>query len=195
MNESWGVPALARSADQDHLVRSLYHLTKAMDASRVVVGNDGWEQPVTDVVTIHDYTASGQVLRDRYADQEALDRTLENVQPAYRPVLLAGSAQASRPVVISEFGGVSFNTNGATGWGGYGSAGSAELLLARFQELVRALLDSSAIAGFCWTQLTDVQQERNGLLTADRQPKVPLDQIRAVVTGLSAAIPGDAVGG
>ena len=50
------------------------------------------------------------------------------------------------------------------------------------------------IAGFCYTQLTDTQQERNGLLTADRKPKVPLEQVRAVTSRVSAAVAGDAVG-
>jgi hypothetical protein len=56
-------------------------------------------------------------------------------------------------------------------------------LLARFAGLVAALRDSPGIAGYCYTQLTDVEQETNGLLTADRAPKVPPARIRAVLTG------------
>jgi beta-galactosidase/beta-glucuronidase len=207
VNESWGVPALERSPAQEHLVRALYHLTKSYDPTRLVIGNDGWEQPVTDVLTVHDYTASGAVLTQRYGDRAALAHTLSNIQPAYRMVLLPGADVADAPVVISEFGGISLTTSGDgdgdgaadggfsdAGWTGYGSVHDPARLLAGYAELVGALLDSPAVAGFCWTQLTDTQQERNGLVTAARRPKVPIEEIRAVTTRVSAAVPGDAVG-
>jgi beta-galactosidase/beta-glucuronidase len=204
INESWGVPALERSEPQQHLVQSLYHLTKAYDPGRLVIGNDGWEQPVTDVVTVHDYSASGAVLRQRYGDHEALAHTLAHTQPAYRVVLLPGATHLDAPVLISEFGGISLEVGdgdtdaggefGDAGWSGYGAVRSPEQLLAGYRELVGALLDSPAVVGFCWTQLTDTQQERNGLVTAQRRPKIPVEEIRAVTTRVSAAVPGDAVG-
>jgi beta-galactosidase/beta-glucuronidase len=186
MNESWGVPALERSPEQEALVRALYHLTKAMDPERLVVGNDGWEQPVTDLVTVHDYTSRGQVLRDRYGDRASIEHTIANTQPAKRVVLLPGASHsADAPVLISESG---------DSWRGYGAVRDADQFLAGYTDLVGALIDSPAVVGFCWTQLTDTQQERNGLLTADRMPKVPVERIRAVTTRVSAAVPGDAVG-
>lgn len=207
VNESWGVPALERSPQQQAFVRSLYHLTKALDPTRLVIGNDGWEQPVTDVVTVHDYTAAGDVLRERYGDRARLEETLRHVQPAHRvvllPDLLPGGERPGLPVVISEFGGISLDAPGPDeleesqrppGWGGYGWVRDPEQLLDGYRELMTALLDSPAVAGFCWTQLTDTQQERNGLLTAARVPKVPVTEIRAVTTRVSASVPGDAVG-
>src|SRR3954447_7366988 len=194
VNESWGVPALERAPAQEDLVRALYHLTKALDPDRLVIGNDGWEQPVTDVVTVHDYTASGAVLRQRYGDRQSLEHTLAHTQPAYRLVLLPGAARNETPVVISEFGGISLDVDDRDSWRGYGAVRDAEQLLAGYADLVGALLASPAVMGFCWTQLTDTQQERNGLLTAERQPKAPIERIRAVTTRVSAAVPGDAVG-
>jgi hypothetical protein len=82
---------------------------------------------------------------------------------------------------------------GGGGWRGYGGVQTPDQLLSRMEELVTALLASPAVAGFCWTQLTDTQQERNGLTTADRRPKVRPDRIREIVRRLSAAVPGDAV--
>jgi beta-galactosidase/beta-glucuronidase len=193
VNESWGVPALERSAAQQHLVRGLYHLTKAMDPHRLVIGNDGWEQPVTDVITIHDYTADGAVLRRRYGSRAAIDETLAHTQPGYRLVLLPEASLPNAPVMVTEFGGISFDADGERGWGGYGGVDSEEALLAGYHALVGALLDSTGLVGFCWTQLTDTQQERNGLLTADRRPKADLKAIRAVTARLSAAVAGDAV--
>jgi hypothetical protein len=194
VNESWGVPALERSREQQDMVRALYHLTKAIDPDRLVIGNDGWEQPVTDVVTVHDYTSSGAVLRQRYGDRQALDETLAHTQPAYRLVLLPGAARNERPVVISEFGGITLDLHNREGWRGYGAVRDVKQLLECYRDLVSALLSSTAIMGFCWTQLADTQQERNGLLTADRVPKAPVEQIRAITRQVSAAVPGDAVG-
>src|SRR3954454_8506878 len=193
VNESWGVPALERSVQQQDLVRALYHLTKAVDPQRVVIGNDGWEQPVTDVVTVHDYTSQGSVLRERYGNREALDHTLDHTQPSHRFILLPGAVREDAPVLISEFGGISLDLDHREGWRGYGAVRTPEQLLQGYQDLVGALLSSPVIAGFCWTQLTDTQQERNGLLTADRKPKVPTEQIRAVTARVSAAVAGDAV--
>jgi beta-galactosidase/beta-glucuronidase len=193
VNESWGVPALERSAAQQDLVRSLYHLTKAYDPTRLVIGNDGWEQPVTDIVTVHDYTSRGAVLRQRYGDWEKLEHTLARTQPGYRVVLLPGAAREDRPVLISEFGGISLDMDDRHGWRGYGAVRNADQLVQGYTDLVTALLDSPAVVGFCWTQLTDTQQERNGLLTADRQPKAAMERIRAVTTRVAAAVPGDAI--
>jgi hypothetical protein len=97
-------------------------------------------------------------------------------------------------VVISEFGGISLDLADREGWRGYGAVRDAEHLLEGYGDLVGALLASPVLMGFCWTQLTDTQQERNGLLTADRRPKAPVERIRAVTTQVSAAVPGDAVG-
>ncbi|GAA2726289.1 hydrolase [Cellulomonas aerilata] len=193
INESWGVPALERSTAQQDLVRSLYHLTKAIDPDRLVIGNDGWEQPVTDVVTVHDYTSRGAVLRQRYGDWEKLEHTLTRTQPAYRVVLLEGAAREGTPVLISEFGGISLDLDDRHGWRGYGAVRNADQLVQGYTDLVTALLDSPAVVGFCWTQLTDTQQERNGLLTAERQPKAAMERIRAVTTRVAAAVPGDAI--
>ena len=197
VNESWGVPALERSRPQQDLVRSLYHLTKSLDPSRLVIGNDGWEQQITDVITVHDYAASGQVLRQRYGNRTDLERTLAETQPGYRVLLLNGAVRGQEPVLISEFGGISLDVGSSPdddSWRGYGAVPTPEHLLAGYQDLVDALLDSAAVSGFCWTQLTDVQQERNGLLTADRKPKVDVELLRGVTGRTSAAVPGDAVG-
>jgi len=194
VNESWGVPALERSRQQEDMVRALYHLTKSIDPDRLVVGNDGWEQLVTDVVTVHDYAASGAVLRQRYGDWQALERTLADTQPGYRLLMLPGAARSESPVVLSEFGGISLDVGEGDSWRGYGAVRDADQLVEGYGDLVGAVLASPALMGFCWTQLTDTQQERNGLLTADRRPKAPVERIRAVTTQVSAAVPGDAIG-
>jgi beta-galactosidase/beta-glucuronidase len=97
LNESWGVPNLATSAPQRSFVKALYHLTKALDPTRLVVGNDGWEQVVTDVITVHDYTSRAEVLRQRYGSAANIAHTLQEVQPGYRAVLLPGMTRGATP--------------------------------------------------------------------------------------------------
>src|SRR5260370_657126 len=81
LNESWGVPDVARDPAQRHYVQALYYLTKALDQTRPVIGNDGWEQVVSDIYSVHDYSFEGAPLRERYGSLEAAKRTLREVQP------------------------------------------------------------------------------------------------------------------
>ena len=83
--------------------------------------------------------------------------------------------------MITEFGGiaVSGEKGGTEGWG-YSTVTSTEEFLERYEALIEALLQSKPIQGFCYTQLTDVEQEVNGLLTYDRKPKAPLEEIREI---------------
>jgi beta-galactosidase/beta-glucuronidase len=171
MNESWGVPELASDPAQvDHLL-ALYHLTRSVDRTRLVVSNDGWEHALTDLCTIHDYGDS-QDLASRYATPESS----VSARPARRPIYAPGHGYRGEPILITEFGGIAFS---GEGWG-YSTVSDAEEFLGRYGSLIAALLGSEAVQGFCYTQLTDVEQEINGLLTYDRQPKVELARIREI---------------
>jgi beta-galactosidase/beta-glucuronidase len=194
INESWGVPNVTSSPSQRSFVTALYHLTKAVDPTRLVVGNDGWEQVVTDVITVHDYTARAEVLRKRYGSAAALTDTLNDVQPGYHSVLLPGMNSDGYPVMVTEFGGISYDVDEGPSWHGYSVARSSEELLDRYRSLVNALLDAPALSGFCYTQFTDTLQEKNGLVTADRKPKADLAALRAITRRVSAAVPADEIG-
>lgn len=170
-NESWGVDRLATDAAQRHLVEALYHLTRALDPGRPVIANDGWEHVTGDIIGVHDYAQRAAVLGARYGDRDALAATLAQGRPAGRRVLLDG-ADSGVPVMVTEYGGLSYHPEPDGSWHGYGTAGDAGELLQRYTELTTALLASPYLAGFCYTQLTDTMQETNGLLTAGRVPKI-----------------------
>lgn len=193
LNESWGVPHLESDPAQRHLVHALYHLTKALDPTRLTIGNDGWEHTVSDIFSIHDYSSDPSVLRERYGDAGAVERTLSQVQPYYKSVVLPGFSRYDEPLMVTEFGGLTHRRGDEEFWNGYGTVAEPKELLAKYDDLVSALLDSPVIAGFCYTQLTDTRQERNGLLDEDRVPKVDPADVRAVNRRTSAAIPGDAI--
>lgn len=190
VNESWGVPDLPGDAAQRDFVRGIYHLTKALDPTRPVIGNDGWEALAGDVLGIHDYALDGDSLRRRWGTPEAVEEALRG-RPQHHRSVLDDAPRDGRPVIVSEFGGITYEPEPNKPWFGYGSVGSDDELLGRYEELVGALLDSPALAGFCYTQLTDTEQETNGLLRADRTPKLDLDAVRAITSRPSRAIPGD----
>jgi len=194
VNESWGVPALQSDPAQRAYVQAMYALTKAIDGTRPVVGNDGWEHVVTDMITVHDYAGDGATLRDRYGDSAAVDRALLDVQPYYRPVLLTDFRRGQEPILLSEFGGISYRA-GDSFWNGYGTAHDEQDFLRRYRDLLDAVLASPVLAGFCYTQLTDTEQERNGLLDAHRQPKADLKTLRSITRRPAAAVPADVIYG
>lgn len=191
LNESWGVPDLDRSAEQRHFVRALYHLTHALDPTRPVIANDGWQHAVGDVFGVHDYALDPGTLRERYQDRAAIARTFHEVRPQHHALLGEGAELKEQPIVISEFGGLAFKPGTGEDWFGYGQFADRDELIARYEGLVSALLDSTALAGFCYTQLTDTAQETNGLLTADRKPKLDPERIRAINSRPSKAVPSE----
>jgi beta-galactosidase/beta-glucuronidase len=183
-NESWGLPALPTDAAQQEAVVALTSLVRALDPGRLVIGNDGWEFVAGDLVGVHDYAQRGEVLRARYGTEAAARRTVDSERPGNRVVVIAGSEQraAGIPVFLSEFGGLSVHTTDDA-WGGYGEVLTAEELCRSIADLTSGLGESSGIAGYCYTQLTDTVQEMNGLLTEHRDPKCAPEDIRLAFRG------------
>lgn len=168
---------LVDKRQQQHAL-AMYHLTKSLDDSRPVVSNDGWEQMTTDLVTIHDYEWRREELTERYS---TLEQTLGG-KPHNRELFVGGTVYKGQPVLVTEFGGIAYKKSDWEGWG-YSGADNDEDFLAKLADVVEPLLQSPHVQGFCYTQLTDVEQEINGLLTYDRVPKVPLDKIREIFAG------------
>ncbi len=178
LNESWGTPQLLSDPRQRAFLASLYHLTKAIDPTRLVISNDGWEHVVSDLCTIHDYEPKKDALMTRYASP---DRAVTST-PGGKLIFAPGSAYDGAPILVSEMGGISFKKSEWNGWG-YSTAQSEEDFIQRYAQVIEAMHESPVIQGFCYTQLTDVEQEINGLLTYDRMPKAPLEVIRAITEG------------
>ena len=191
-NESWGLPDLPNSAAQRAFVQGIYSLTKALDPTRPVIGNDGWEHVVADIWGVHDYALDGEPLRERWGTTEAIQQAIA-ARPLHRAISLGDVPRAGQPLVLSEMGGISYHAEPGRPWFGYGTVGNPDELLAKYDELVSAVLDSPGLAGFCYTQLTDTEQEANGLLDPQRRPKVDPERIAAVTRRPSRAIPGDLV--
>ncbi len=188
LNESWGVPEIAKGhAAQYAFVERAVSLTRFLDPYRPVIDNDGWEHTdVTDICTIHDYTATGAEMIEKYRET-ALGGPLPELSWWDGRVTFAdGAVYRGQPVMLTEVGGflikpywlpkdqwdVLYET--------YGSVDDPAELLAKYQELMAGIASLHFVSGFCYTQLTDVEQEANGLLTYDRKPKLPIEEIRRI---------------
>ena len=184
-NESWGVPDLTSVLVQRHAVEALYHLTKTLDATRPVVGNDGWESSATDIIGIHDYDANTEHLRTRYGPEIKPEQLFDRRRPGGRILTLDGYPHRGQPIVLSEFGGITFQRFPQPGlpavWG-YSLARDENEFVAQFRALMETVIRTALFSGFCYTQFADTFQEANGLLYADRTPKVPLDVIAQCTT-------------
>ncbi len=178
-NESWGVPDLPDSPAQRHYVQALYHLTKTLDPTRPVIGNDGWESVATDIIGIHDYDDQPERIARRYGTEE-IPRLFKRERPGGRLLMLEGQPQ-EQPIMLTEFGGIAFSRN-ASGWG-YSRTDSEDDFAKRYMHLLRVVRSLPIMAGFCYTQFTDTYQETNGLLYADRTPKIPIEHIALATRG------------
>jgi beta-galactosidase/beta-glucuronidase len=187
-NESWGVPNLPDSAPERNYVRALYYLTKTHDPSRPVVGNDGWESVATDIIGIHDYDPNHDRISRRYWAHDVLPKLFKRERPAGRALLLEGHSRREHPIVLSEFGGVALRA--ADGTWGYTRADDLPAFQRVFTQLLRVVRRLEALSGFCYTQLTDTYQEANGLLYADRTPKLPVAVIFQAIAGSEIETPG-----
>ena len=181
LNESWGTPNPRDPRQANHL-KALYTLTRSLDATRLVIDNEGWEHTdMTDLFAIHDYARSGDLLFAKYQD---VGKPGAGVPDNARAALIPGYRYNGTPVYLSEFGGIAFIPPGhdvpKEAWGYSGVEKTREAALARLRGLYEAIGRIPAFAGLCYTQLTDVEQEVNGLLTYDRKPKFDAKEIKAI---------------
>ncbi|GAA2294315.1 glycoside hydrolase family 2 [Streptomyces kunmingensis] len=181
VNESWSVPNPALVPAQRHFMDALFHLTKALDPSRPAVSNDGWEISAADIWGVHDYTQRAEVLEERYGHASLRQGEIAEQWPGAKRLTLDGVRHRGQPVVLSEFGGATFEPAEDAEWFGYDTVATQQDFADRLASLVGAAVNSG-LAGFCYTQFTDTEQETNGLLTPDRQPKIPLADLCAILT-------------
>ncbi|WP_274654768.1 glycoside hydrolase family 2 protein [Paenibacillus humicola] len=182
LNESWGIPMVRGSKQQQHHSLAMYSLIHSLDPTRLVVSNDGWEITTSDICAVHNYnhgqpdeTAKYEAFKESISTRE---RILQS-QPALRDIYASGFAHRGEPILLTEFGGIAYKVGSDKGWG-YTTVGSAEEFIREYRRVLEAVYASKAIHGFCYTQLTDVEQEVNGLLTYDRKPKCDPEAIRQI---------------
>ena len=168
------------------LIEHFYTVTKQLDSTRPVIDASGGIRTCrTDIEDTHNYEQDEvrfASLFEKIGTEE--DAYFEDVENSYRNV-------GGKPFMVSEYGGAGFLTDGdaESSWG-YGNAKSEEEFLAKLKALTDIILKNPCITGFCYTQLTDVEQEKNGLYTYDRKLKFSAEALRKIF-GRKAAIEGE----
>jgi beta-galactosidase/beta-glucuronidase len=185
-NESWGVPDLPSLSAPRDTVQAFYHLTRSLDQTRLVIGNDGWESSATDIIGIHDYDSDPNHIRARYGPEVKLQEFFDRRWTGGRILTLDGHPHRGQPVLLSEFGGVAYirpeDERYNQGWG-YQRIDDPDKFRERVQAIIEVVRCTAMFSGFCYTQFADTFQEANGLLFDDRTPKIPLEEIAKAVYG------------
>jgi beta-galactosidase/beta-glucuronidase len=175
----------------DDVTRALFLATKAFDLSRPVLDASGYSHRVveTDIWDSHSYEqdpeefarmmaplADGAPYTNREGDRE--------VPPLDTPPWSV--RYSGQPYFCSEFGGIAWDPNREVltndegeSWGYGQRPATVEEFHHRFDGLISVLLDDPEMFGYCYTQLTDVFQEENGIYAFDRSPKFDISRIRA----------------
>ena len=178
LNESWGVPFIETDKNAQELSELLYHVVHSLDGTRIVSGNDGWENAATDLFTVHDYTAWPEQLRPAYATAEGMR---DGNPSGIKLSTAVGYDHHEKPMLLTEYGGIAMQKDsGGDNWGYNGAVKDEESFLKRFEAITMAVKHLPDCRGYCYTQLTDVFQEVNGLLDMNRKPKVNLEEIRRI---------------
>jgi len=177
-NESWGVPSIISSKSQQDFTVGLYYLTKSIDQSRFIISNDGWEHTLSDLITIHSYLPYQIDLENAYQDMDKILKNEYGKDTKARLVFAEGYNYQNQPIIISEYGGIAFESQ--SGWGYGDQVKTQEEFLTRLEGLTTAIKEMKDVSGYCLTQTTDVEQEVNGLLDSYRNPKIEVQLIREI---------------
>ncbi len=171
--------------DSGELQQMIWHVTKAIDPTRPTLEASGWIHtlPNPEVRDAHDYAGDPGHLRKRW--MEYFSAPPEGPYPPSR-YFKPTSSQADRgvPFMVSEIGGIGWATEG--GWSYGAGPKTLDEFYTRYKGTIDAMLDNPNLFGFCYTQLTDIEQERNGLYYYDRKPKFDVKNIHEITSRQAA---------
>lgn len=180
-NETWEIDRAFQDAD---VLRIVYRTVKALDKTRPCIDTSGNYHVETDIFDIHDYEQDYKIFKENYdklfKENELYDRFPDKQH------------WNGEPVFMSEYGGIRVvlqdvnaeNTKEAWGYGN--AARSLEEFYERYEGLTTALIDNPKMLGFCYTQLTDVEQELNGIYYYDRTEKFDAQRLYKINTKVAA---------
>ena len=182
-NETWG----AHNGTYPRMVRDIYDMTKAMDPTRPINDASGDTHVKTDLWTVHDYTREPDAIINNHCNEHFLPGN-----QVYRNARNAGwmAQYEGQPYMVDEIGGLGWipAAERATSWG-YGAQIESE---DEFFDILEKEIDAFAacphVVGFCYTQITDVEQEKNGVYYYDRRPKFSADRWKAIIGKIPSVI-------
>jgi hypothetical protein len=187
LNETWQM-LTDRMTALDDVTRGMYLATKAMDSTRPVLDTSGYSHrvPRADVYDSHDYTQDPDTFAEHHAGLAAGQPYVNGPSQWRHSVQIPTDARWSipyngQPYFVSEFGGIWWNPDvkeGEDSWGYGDRPKTIEEFYDRFERLCAILLDDVNMFGYCYTQLTDIYQEQNGIYKYDRSVKFDMQRIR-----------------
>ncbi len=171
-NETWDQNGRKQC---DDVIRTVYEVTKAMDPTRPCIDTSGNFHVVTDIFDVHDYEQNPEKFREGYVDGKLICQIQRDPSRRFRQTY-----DGKQPAFISEYGGTGWAIEDGKNWS-YGSRPKdEEAFIERYKGLTETILQSEHIMGFCYTQLYDVEQEINGLMTYDRKFKFDPEKFREI---------------
>lgn len=164
-NETWD--AWGRR-QQNSLLRLIYEQTKRYDRFRPVIDVSGNYHVVTDIYDIHDYNQKPETLYERYGDV---------VKSDFYERFHDRQTYNGTPFFVSEYGGIKWAPEENAGWGYGDGPKTVEEYISRYCEMAKNIMTNPDTCGLCYTQLYDVEQERNGIYYYSRKPKFTDEQM------------------
>ena len=176
-NETWERDGSRKGVEQ---IDNLYKTVKGLDGTRPVIADSGsLPTNFTDINDVHTYEQTPQGIKTVFED---IDKNIVK-EMLYKDHKDAQYLHDNLPIFLSEFGGVKLVTDKTDkkAWG-YGRAvHSQEEFYTRFKNQVQTIKGVKRIVGFCYTQLTDIEQEQNGLVFYDRRLKFNPDKVKEIL--------------
>ena len=174
-------------------MQALYHLTKTLDPTRPVIGNDGWESVATDIIGIHDYDDDPSASRGATAPTKCCRGCSSASGRAAACWCSTEQPHAEQPIDADRVRRHRLLATDAEHAGATRGARQPRSSPSGTRDCSRPCASLPLLAGFCYTQFADTYQEANGLLYADRTPKIPLERIargdpRAAPTAADGAV-------
>ena len=180
LNETWD----ARAGVYVRFVNDLYNLTKAIDPTRPVNDASGDSHVKTDIWTVHDYTREPEKLIANHTIKAGVEPYRNMKDKDY----LANFA--GQPYMVDEFGGLPWipKEERANSWGYGQNIETLEDFYTILEKEIDALKACKYVVGFCYTQITDVEQEKNGIYYYDRRPKFDTARLKAIFEKIPSVI-------
>lgn len=170
------------------LQQMMWNVTKAIDPTRPALETSGWAHtiPHPEVLDAHDYEGNPEVLKKRWLSNLSVGLKPDEKPSAWQATHNQHGAKADLgvPFMVSEIGGIGWATEG--GWGYGNKPKSQDEFYARYKGTIDAMLDNPHLFGFCYTQLTDIEQEKNGLYFYDRRPKFDVNKLKEITSRKAA---------
>jgi beta-galactosidase/beta-glucuronidase len=198
LNETWE-PIVEEMSQLDDITRGMFLAAKAMDPTRPVLDTSGYSHRIheTDVYDCHDYTQDPEKFAEHHSHVGEGDpyqnewKVEESHLRDYRGRPLKqrwSTPYRGQPYFVSEFGGIWWNPEDEhlDSWGYGERPKNIEEFYDRFEKLCTVLLQNPLMFGYCYTQLTDIDQEQNGIYTYRREKKFDMQHIRRVQTQIAA---------